>query len=202
MYVHTYCWLYFIYYDSYLCKFPRISCAYKTNSSKDDSNLSLIHRMSLYGLHFSRIWVNFKLNPLEINYINTGILSIINYHLYYIYNKNLYMNMNILILIVNILHAYVWYVLLLMLLCREYVYLARMFSSKYLSYIYCILCYCPHLLDKTSSKLHCVLTMKFRFKIINPIFTTCYSKYMTRFGKPSINHVVLLPSHFYLYKWR
>ena len=101
--------------------------------------------------------------------------------------------MNILILIVNILHAYVWYVLLLMLFCREYVYLTRMFSSKYLSCIYCILYYCPHLLDKTSSKLHCVLTMKFRFKMIDPIFTTCYSKYMTRFGKPSIDHVVLLP---------
>ena len=110
--------------------------ALETNFSKDDSNLSLIHRMSLYGLHFSRIWVNFKLNPLEINYINTGILSIINYHLYYIYNKNLYMNMHILILIVNIIHAYVWYILLLMLFCREYVYLARMFSTKYLSYIY------------------------------------------------------------------
>ena len=162
--------------------------ALETNSSKDDSNLSLIHRMSLYGLHFSRIWVNLKLNPLEINYINTGILSIINYHLYYIYNKNLYMN--ILILIVNIIHAYVWYILLLMLFCRKYVYLARMFSSKYLSYIYCILCI---LLDKTSSKLHCVLIMKFRFKIIDPIFTTCYSKYLTRFGKPSIDHVVLLP---------
>ena len=49
------------------------------------------------------------------------------------------------------------------------------------------------ILDKTSSKLHCVLTMKFRFKMIDPIFTTCYSTYMTRFGKPSIDHVVLLP---------
>ena len=82
----------------------------------------------------------------------------------------------------------------LMLFCREYVYLTRMFSSKYLSCIYCILYYCPHLLDKTSSKLHCVLTMKFRFKMIDPIFTTCYSKYMTRFGKPSIDHVVYYPS--------
>ena len=29
--------------------------------------------------------------------------------------------------------------------------------------------------------------------MIDQIFTTCYGKYMTRFGKPSIDHVVLLP---------
>ena len=100
--------------------------------------------------------------------------------------------MHIFIIIVNIL--YVWYVLLLMLFCREFGYLTRMISSKYLSYILCCnLCYCSHLLYKTSSKLHSVLTKKCRFKINDPMFTTCYSKYMTRFGKPSIDHVVLLP---------
>ena len=101
------------------------------------------------------------------------------------------MNMHIFIFSVNIID--VLYVLLFMLFCREYVYLARMFSSKYLSYIYCILCYCPHLLDKTSSKLHCVLTKKCRFKMIDTMVTTCYSNYMTRFGKPSIEHVIILP---------
>ena len=91
--------------------------ALETNYSKDDSNLSHIHGMSLYyGSHFPRIWVNFKLNPLEINFINTGIHIIINYHLYYIYNMSLYLNMHIFILIVSITD--VWYVLLLMLFCR------------------------------------------------------------------------------------
>ena len=29
--------------------------------------------------------------------------------------------------------------------------------------------------------------------MIDPMFTTCYSNYMTLFGKPSIDHVIILP---------